>query len=368
MNMQADTKSIVFYIGSLSRGGAERVIVNLAAYFRDQGYRVTIVTKEMAPVEYLVPENVTRMLADITESEITSGRIRNLYRRIRKLRCIFKQLKPDYIVSFIKKNNFMAITAATGLKIPVIVSVRSNPAREYPDWATKMLSNVLFSKCAGVVLQTKQAKTFFSKKVQKKAVILPNSLSGQFLRDGYNGKRRKEIVWVGRMDSNKNPEMLLFAFAAIAPKYPDWTLKYIGDGPQLVKLKETCKDKPYEKQVIFKGHIEDVASFIRPASIFVLTSKQEGMPNALMEAMVSGLAVIATDCPCGGPAELIENDVNGILIPVDDEEALIANLERLLEKEEYRNRLATEATKLIRKVHPNEVNRQWMEYIESVKI
>lgn len=367
MDVQADTKSIVFYIGSLSRGGAERVIVNLAEYFCDHGYRVIIVTKERTHVEYPIPENVTRMLADITEDEITSSRIRNLYRRIKKLRHIFKQLKPDHIVSFIKKNNFMAVTAAAGLKIPVIVSVRSNPAREYPDRITKVLANVLFSKSAGVVLQTKQAKTFFSKKVQKKAVILPNSLSKQFLRERHEGKRRKEVVWVGRMDANKNPDMLLSAFVKIAPKYPDWTLRYVGDGPQLVKLKEKCQNMSYEKQVVFEGHAEDVASLVQSASVFVLTSRQEGMPNALMEAMVSGLAVIATDCPCGGPAELIENDVNGILIPVDDETELTANLERLMEKEEYRNRLGEEAAKLIQKVHPDVVNRQWMEYIESVK-
>ena len=107
MSKQPEEKSIVFYIGSLSRGGAERVIVNLAAYFRDCGYRVTIVTKEQDKVEYPVPEGVTRILADITRNEISRNRVANLYRRIKKLRNIFKQLAPDYIVSFIKKNNFL---------------------------------------------------------------------------------------------------------------------------------------------------------------------------------------------------------------------------------------------------------------------
>lgn len=362
-----NTKKIAFYIGSLSMGGAERVIVNLAAYFHSCGYKVTIVTKEQDSDEYPVPEGVTRILADIVGDEISSNRLLNLYRRIAKLRNIWKQLKTDYIVSFIKKNNFMAITSSMGLHIPVIVSVRSNPAREYPDKVTKLLANVLFRRAAGVVLQTQQAKEFFSKAVQKKAVVLPNSLSEQFLQMEYIDERKKEIVWVGRMDSNKNPVMLLRAFGTIAEKYPDWILKYIGDGPLMEELKELSHNEKCAEQICFTGRMEDVAGAIRPASIFVLTSKQEGMPNALMESMVSGLAVVSTDCPCGGPAELIEDGMNGILISVDDEKALAEALDKLLSDEEYRNRLGENAKELIDKVHPEIVNRQWLSYIESTK-
>ena len=364
---QPKQKSIAFYICSLSRGGAERVIVNLAEYFRDCGYCVTIVTKEQDNVEYPVPEGVTRILADITEDEISKNRITNLYRRIAKLRNIWKQLQPDYIVSFIKKNNFMAITSAMGMRIPVIVSVRSNPAREYPDKLTRLLMRVLFSRAAGVVLQTGQAKEFFPATVQKKTVVLPNSLSEQFLQAEHTSARRKESVWVGRMDSNKNPGMLLRAFGVLAEKYPDWTLRYIGDGPQMEEMKTACEKLHLEKQVFFEGRVEDVANAIRSAYVFVLTSKQEGMPNALMEAMVSGLAAVSTDCPCGGPAELIENGVNGILIPVDDENALTDALDKVLADNEYRNRLGENAKKLIGKVHPDIVNRQWLSYIESTK-
>ena len=365
MDSKSKQKSIAFYIGSLCVGGAERVIVNLAAYFHSCGYRVTIVTKEKDDDEYPVPDGVARILADITDDEISGNRILNLYRRIAKLRTIWKQLKPDYIVSFIKKNNFMAITSAAGLHIPVIVSVRSNPAREYPDKLTRLLVRVLFARSAGVVLQTQQAKEFFPKGVQKKAVVLPNSISEKFLQTPYLGERKKEIVWVGRMDSNKNPKMLLGAFAEIAGKYPDWTLKYIGEGYQKKDLEEICKEKNLTKQVSFMGRIQDVPEAIRESAVFVLTSKQEGMPNALIECMVSGLTVISTDCPCGGPAELIESGINGILIPVDDEKALTQSLNRVLADEEYRSRLGEEAKKLIEKVHPDIVNRRWLEYIES---
>ena len=364
---QPGQKAIAFYIGSLNRGGAERVIVNLAAYFHSCGYKVTIVTKLQELVEYPVPEGVTRLLADIEGDEISKSRIKNLYRRIAKLRHIWKELHPDYIVSFIKKNNFMAIVSALGMRIPVVVSVRSNPAREYPDMLTRMLVRILFSRSAGVVLQTKQAKEFFPISVQKKVIILPNSLSPQFLQQQHENNRQKEILWVGRMDENKNPKMLLRAFAQIADRYPDWILKYVGGGPLMEELKEICIRENLEKRVVFLGKTDQIPKVLSTGAIFVLTSKQEGMPNALIEAMVSGLAVVATDCPCGGPAELIENNENGILIPVDDENALIKALDKLMGDEACRVNMGKNAERLIDKVHPDIVNRQWMEYIESVK-
>ena len=361
-------KSIAFYIGSLQTGGAEHVIVNLADYFHSCGYCVTIVTKLQESDEYPVPDGVTRILADITEDEIGKSRLLNLFRRIRKLRIIWKQLQPDHIVSFIKKNNFMAIVSAMGLHIPVIVSVRSNPAREYPDRLTGFLVRILFPRAAGVVLQTQAAKEYFPASVRKKAVVLPNSISPQFLREQNDGIREKEIVWVGRMDENKNPTMLLQSFIEIADRYPEWSLKYIGTGPLMEEMKQICRQNACEDRVTFMGRTDEVAQAISRSSIFVLTSRQEGMPNALIEAMVSGLAVISTDCPCGGPAELIDNGENGILISVDDKEALIDALTELMERKEDRNRLGENAKKLIRKVHPDVVNRSWLAYVESTAL
>lgn len=366
MERHPKQKTIVFYIGSLCMGGAERVIVNLAAYFHTCGYKVTIVTKEQDVDEYPVPDGVTRRLADITGDEVSKSRILNLYRRIAKLRNIWRQIKPDYIISFIKKNNFMAITSAAGLRIPVIVSVRSNPSREYPDKLTRLLVRILFPMAKGVVLQTNQAKEFFPLKVQKKVVLLPNSISEKFLCVETPVQRKKEIVWVGRMDSNKNPRMLLRAFAQVADKYSDWSLTFIGEGYERKELEDICKKENLFGKVTFKGRINDVAEAIATSSVFVMTSKQEGMPNALIEAMVLGLAVISTDCPCGGPAELIEQGVNGILVPVDDEVALVEKLDKVLSDDKLRERLSENAKKIIEKIHPDIVNRKWLEYVESV--
>lgn len=363
--MENKKPRIAFYIGSLDKGGAERVIANLAEYFHSQNYEVYVVTKLRGKDEYALRFGITRIVADITREEETKSRIGNLYARISKLRKIWKEIKPDVIVSFIRKNNVMTIVSSRFLNIPVVVSVRSDPKRELQGRVMKPLSLLLFRFADGIVLQTKQAVEFFPKSLQKKAVILPNSINPAFLNGQNTAEKQKEIVTVGRIDKNKNQRMLIEAFSEVAHKYPDWCVRLYGDGEEAILLKELVKKTGLEKQVFFMGQVSNVAEKLSKASVFVLPSKCEGMPNALIEAMAMGTAVISTDCPCGGPADLIQNGENGILIAVDDKKALIEALEKLINDEKCRNRLAHNAAQIIKKLHPDIVNRQWKEYIEA---
>lgn len=359
-------KKIAFYIGSLAKGGAERVIVNLAEYFYSKGYQVYVVTKMKEKDEYPLNNNIKRIIADITIEEEHESRIYNLWARINKLRNIWKDIKPDIIISFIRKNNLMAIASSRFLKTSVVVSVRSNPERELSGTFMKLLSFFAFRFADGIVLQTLHAKKFFPKYLQKKAVILPNSLSPAFLSSSGCEIRKKEIVSVGRIDDNKNQKMLIDAFSEVAIQYPEWKVLFFGSGEAEKKLRTLVSNKKLEESVLFCGEVSDIQKRIESSSIFVLSSRQEGMPNALIEAMALGLAVISTDCPCGGPAELIDEGKNGILIPVNDTYALRNALIQLIEDEELRKELGYNASKIVDKLHPNIVNEQWEEYLGAL--
>lgn len=360
--MASEQKVIAFYIGSLSRGGAERVMVNLSRYFYEQGYKVYLVTKTVDEPEYEVPEGVTRIIADITKDEETSSRIKNLRNRIKKLRNIWKEIKPDIIVSFIRKNNLMAIASSRGLKIPVVVSIRSNPARELQGRIFKPLSFFMFRFADGIVMQTNQAKAFLPSYLQKKAVIMPNSLSEQFLSVELSDERRKEIVTVGRIDDNKNQKMLVEAFSEISKDFPEWSLHLYGGGDR----KKSLEEQYASESIIFHGQISDVVECIKESAVFVLPSKQEGMPNALIEAMALKMACISTDCPCGGPADLIKSGENGILIPVDGKEELKVELIRVMSDDLLRTSLGEKARDSIIHLSPDKVNAAWKEYLEGL--
>lgn len=364
---KTNQKRIAFYIGSLAKGGAERVIVNLAEYFHAQDYEVFVVTKLREKDEYVLNPQIHRIIADITREEETASRIQNFFARVAKLRNIWKETDPDLIVSFIRKNNVMALLSSRFLSIPVVVSVRSAPERELQGKMMKKISLFLFHFADGIVLQTTQAKSFFSKSLQKKSVILPNSVNPAFINEMQTTDRKKEIVTVGRIDRNKNQRMLIEAFIRIAEKYPEWSLHIYGKGEtEEISLKRLVEDFHLDKQIVFEGQVSDVASKIKDASIFVLPSKCEGMPNALMEAMALGVAPIATDCPCGGPADLINNGENGILIPVDDKEALQEALVTLMDNEKYCKEMGKEASNIVEKIHPDIVNKQWETYLDGI--
>ncbi len=357
---------IAMLIGALTKGGAERVLVNLADYFVEKGYQVTMVTQYQKDNEYPLNEKVKRVISDISPEETTGNRLINFKRRFCKLRNIWKAERPDVILSFIGKNNMMAILTSRFLKIPVAVSVRAEPGEEYYNSWMRFMAKHLFAWADGVVLQTRRCFDFFPEKVRRRAVILKNPVSAAFFRERYIGERDKIIVAVGRVDENKNHELIIRAFSEIAEEFPDYKLVIYGEGDCREKLTGLVKDMGLSRQISLPGSIDNVAETIYKARIFVLSSNTEGVPNTLIEAMVMGLAVISTDCPCGGPADLIENGKNGILCPVGDVAAMREGLRELLKDEEIADRLGTSAAKTALAYQPENVYGAWEKFLLSL--
>ena len=357
---------VAFYIGSLHKGGAERVFVNLAEHFLNQDYQVLMVTQYQKEDEYELAQGIDRVISDITPQETTNSRIVNFWRRLEKLHRIWKQEKPDLVLSCTGKNNFMTIVTTMFTKTKPVVSVVGEAKEEYPGKLMRMLANLLFPHAAGVILQTERSRSFFSKRVGKKAVVLPNSLNPLFIRPAFQGEREKRIVSVGRMDANKNQEMMIRAFAKLAVKYPEYTLTIYGDGELRSHLEKLIDSLELSDRVFMPGVILNVADEIEKVSLFLLTSYSEGVSNALIEAMALGLPVIATDVPSGGTVELIEHGKNGWMIPVGDEVALEKAMDKLLSDRELAESLGMQARTLQKRFAPERVNKQWQNYFESL--
>lgn len=359
-------KHLAFYIGSLHKGGAERVFVNLSEYFLQEGYRVTMVTQYRKEEEYELPAGVKRVISDITPEETCRSRIGNFCRRFRKLRSIWKTEQPDLALSCIGKNNFMTIATTFGLRTRPVVSVVGEAREEYPGRGMRMLANLLFPHAAGIILQTERSRYFFGKQVQQKAVILPNSLNPAFIRPRYEGEREKRIVAVGRMDANKNHEMMIRAFARIAEQYPEYTLTIYGDGELRPFLEQLIQQLGLTGRVFLPGVIQNVAEKLEKASLFLITSYSEGVSNALIEALATGLAVIATDVPSGGTVELMTDGENGLIIPPGDGDALVKAMENVLGNPAYAEQLGICAARIQERLAPERVNRLWQAYFEKI--
>lgn len=391
---------IAMYIGSLQKGGAERVMVNLADYFFEQGWKVSLVTTYLAPEEYevkhaawkVVPagyegavlvsdpdenpawidpvgnekDGIRRYFSALLKDEQES-RVKNFKKRSEKLNDIWKELKPDLVLSFIGKNNIMALNTATREDIKVVVSVRADPYMEYNTMALKSGMLATFGKAAGIVVQTNDAKKFFPRYIRRKCTILPNAINPAFLRNRFIDEREGSVVMVGRLDENKNHTMVMEAFSEIIKEgHESLKLKIYGDGPDRIKLQRKAIALGIDKNVQFVGMVSNVAEHIEKADLFVLASKQEGMPNALIEAMALGLPCISTDCPCGGPRDLITNGENGLLIPVDDKNALKEAMLKVLNNKELAEKLGKNATKVQEKYSPEASYKKWEKYFENI--
>lgn len=359
-------KTIALYISSLRKGGAERVIANLATYFHDTGYRVVLVTTRREETEYEVPAGVQRRISEPLKKELGKGRVRDFLTRCRTLRRIWKEEKPDVILSFIGKNNMMAILTSLGMGIPVAVSVRGEPSQEYYSRPLRLLAGFLFCFADCVILQTKQCFAFFPEAVRKKAVILKNPVNEDFFRPRYEGEREKTIVAVGRVDENKNHEMLIRAFAGIADQFPDYRLVIYGEGEKRDQLKKLALQMGLDGRVSLPGSTAHVADAIYKTRVFVLSSNTEGMPNTLIEAMLMGLTVVSTDCPCGGPAELIQNNYNGVLVPVGDVVKMQGKLQFLLNNLQEADRMGINAMKTNVIYNADRVYGEWRNCLENL--
>lgn len=363
MRTENSSKHIVIYLASLIVGGTERVVVNLADYLYKRGYRVTIVTTYKREGEFELPEYIERIITEPSDLQFDSGRIGNFRKRISNLKAIWNEIEPDVILSFIGKNNMMALLTAG--RIPVCVAVRGEPTAEYYSKMLQIVSKTLFAKSSGIILQTTQSMRYFPAYLRKKCTVLNNPLREEYMQPNESRAEDNRIVTVGRVDENKNQKMLIDAFASIADKYPMEQLVIYGDGVLRDSLIKYVEEIGMASRISLPGATSKVREEIKNAGIFVLTSDTEGMPNALIEAMCLGIPAISTDCPCGGPAELICNRENGMLIPVGDTEALKVALSELLDNDTLRHDIGQKATLIKERLNPNCVYPEWERYLIS---
>lgn len=322
---------IVCYINKLSDGGAERVMSVIANGMVQLGHQVFMVTDYSTETEYPLDTAVKRTVLDGEFTGVSSkGRTQRTLRRIHKLRKICKEEDVDVVISFMSNSNFRAILATSFLKIKKVISVRVDPKIGYKSKKIAVVAKLLYPVANGCVFQTQEAQAWFSACIQKKSRIILNPVSPSFLATQGQPLSEKRVVTCGRLVPQKRFDLLIDAFAQIADSHPEFVLEIYGTGDKEMQLREQICGLNKDTQIRLMGRCEDIPTAIKDASAFVLSSDFEGLPNALMEAMALGLPVISTDCGGGGARALIEDGVDGWIVPCGDAEALAKALDACL--------------------------------------
>lgn len=356
---------IMFYINTLAGGGAERVISELASRFAEGGDTAILVTSFPTEREYVLSPKVTRL--SLEGLQVRRSRISRNVSRIRGLRRLCKEYNPDLVLSFMCEPNFRALLATIGLRAKNVVSVRNDPAREYAGLMGGLVGRALMPLLADAcVLQTARAAEWFPPSLRKKAVVIPNAVAEGFFTCGKPDGTGSYWVAVGRLAEQKNYPMMLCAFRAVVDELPGERLRIYGEGELRGQLQELIEELELGANVSLCGVTRDVAGILSDAKGFLLASDYEGMPNALMEALAMGVPCVTTDCPCGGPAELIEDGENGFLVRVGDAEHMAKVIIRLSRDPEERRRVGSEAGLRALEFRPERVFPRWRELMVAV--
>lgn len=352
-------------INKMDFGGAQRVVANIANYLNRNSKKVDIVSISSEPSVYPLDKGVSQLT--LKKHEIGKSQFSRAVGSIKELRKLVLERKPDIVVSFLTDINILVIPALYKLDIPLIVSERNDPKRNPTNKIKRLARKILYRFSDGYIFQTEEAKSFFSREIQRKSTVLPNPLLVDNIPQKFNGKRKKQFVSVGRLEPQKNHKLLIDAFKKVVQNYKEFTLTIYGDGSLRKNLIEYVNKLGLQNHVFLPGEVSNITSKIINSYSFVLSSDYEGMPNALMEAMACGLPCISTDCPCGGPRFLIQHKKNGLLVPVASIDSLADAMIYLIEYPDIAESIGEEARNILYTLEPNKVFDNWYQYFIEVK-
>lgn len=288
----------------------------------------------------------------------------NKVRFLLRFRKEIKKERPDIIISFGTDLIRITVFASIGLNTKIIGSERGNPGA----YTNRQFKKYTFGlkKCDAVVFQTEAARNFYCTEIQKNSLIIPNPCIARSERkENKLINKEKVIVSCGRLSPEKNFQGLIRAFCNAGVRLEQYQLHIYGSGPEeknLVSLIESLN----AENIVLCGMVQDVFAVENNCSMFVLASYTDGMPNALIEAMLEGIPCIATDCPPGGVAFLADDGRRVALVPVDDTEKLTNEMIKLAEDSDYAALLIRNAKEIKDVLDPVKIGKEWLSLVKKV--
>jgi len=358
---------ITFIIYGLGSGGAERAVTGLANYWC-HAHEITIITLVKSKPFYELdlkiklrhclegPKQTTNIYSTFSDGIKRTNRLINLLR--------YEQ--SEVVISFLMKTNMYALWASKWLHIPCIVSERANHELNKLPKTQEKIRDFSYKFMTHLVVQTHGNKHYYEATIpSQKITVIPNGVSESLQIERSTIEKTKEhiILNVGAFRKAKAQDNLIRAFAQVANK--NWRLVFVGDGSNLTNCINLTQQLGLTEHVQFLGAQKNISQYYAKAQIFVFTSRHEGFPNALLEALYFGVPSISSNCP-HGPADMITDGENGFLVPVGDVDALAKKMQVLMNSLELREKFRNKALESTKKYEMEYIAAQWMEVIKSV--
>lgn len=351
---------IDFLVNSLISGGAERVLVSLANYFNNMGHDVSIITFN-EPDVWEPNEGIKRI-------KLHHGSIKNhMIRSFKNLTQYYyhKKNRPDVLISFMIQTNLIGILVSKFYGIKLIASEHNNHLEE-TDFIGRFTRKYGYKFSNALTVLTNFDKEFYIKR-NINVSVMPNPCSFDVYREE-NRNRAKTILAVGALDRyhHKGFDSLIEMIGPVLANNPDWKLKLVGGGEKGTKfLKDLVLKENLVDKVIFEGFSSKVSDLMKDAEIYIMTSRFEGLPLVLLEAMSQGMACISYNC-ISGPAEIITHNVNGILVEDQNSKQMCEELDTLIKNPEKRKELAKNGINSLDKYKMEAIYAKYLDIFEAL--
>lgn len=353
---------ILFFIATLAGGGAERVLATLANAFAGQGKQVFVATYSSIESAYDLSSDIQRLI--ILDEKVPKAtrsiisKIRWRWWKFSKIRSITKTVSPDVVISFVTPTNNDVLFSLLGLRIPVVVCEHTNVLRSYSK-KTTFYRKLMYPFASAITVLTRHDYNLWKNKYRS-VVYMPNPVKLKHSNNVLSAEREKRVLAVGTVNSwkIKGFDNLLRCWGMLCHRFPEWTLCIAGAGndESMQYLNTIIKD--YDcKNVVFLGFRKDIREIMQTSAIFCLSSRFEGLPMVLIEAMEAGCCCVAFDCKTG-PNEIIKKDC-GLLAEDQNIEDLANKLSLVMSDSELRNRFSRNASKSINGYSIDRIVNRW---------
>jgi GalNAc-alpha-(1->4)-GalNAc-alpha-(1->3)-diNAcBac-PP-undecaprenol alpha-1,4-N-acetyl-D-galactosaminyltransferase len=369
-----NTIRLTFVMSHFQVGGAERVMTIMANHWATKGWNIHLYVlngEGKAPFYPLHPDikwqdlNLSQPLGNPFLAVI------RLFGRLRRLRLAIRQTYPDVVISFNDETNVFTLLSMLWLNVPVIVGERNDPHCHAMRNPWQSLRPFAYRQAAHVVSQTQHALEYFSTAIRSRGRVISNPVIQPTETSEIHGQNPKSrgttILAMGRLERQKGFDLLIKAFAKVSARHPDWTLEIWGEGQERGNLEKIVADLNLKERVSMPGVTKVPYEKMRQASLFVLSSRYEGFPNVLCEAMACGMPVISFNCH-SGPSEIVRDNIDGILVPPGDANVLSDTIDRLLSNESERTQLADHATEITERFGIDKIMDQWTSLIRETQV
>jgi glycosyltransferase involved in cell wall biosynthesis len=350
----------------------------MANYWAEREWPVALVTLDVASSDfYALHPAIERVALGVSGVSATPlAAVRSNARRVAELRRALRALKPQAIISFLAPTTMLTVLAARSERVPVIVSDRTDPTQHRLGRFWTWVRLMVYPRASAVVVQTPEVRRWAERVVPAGIVhTIPNPVVASASRGDssiaadrltHSGSRR-QVVAMGRLHVDKGFDDLLRAFASAEGARRGWHLVILGEGPERQRLQALADQLDIAAAVSLPGRVNDPSLVLRQSDLFVLSSRYEGFPNALLEAMAAGLAVIAADCP-SGPRHIVRDGIDGLLVPPGDTEAMANAMVHVLGNDQVRKELADRAPDVIERFGIDQVMAKWERLLRSVAL